>query len=717
MSHRWQHAAALGWFALVAACVFWKVVFAQQTLYWGDIMLYFLPMTAFVHRWLAQGVLPLWNPHTLFGQPFVGNPQEWLFYPSSLLLPLLHPARYLSWNAVLHLWLGGVGMWLFLRALGIAFRPALLGSTAWMLCGAFVPRAQFPGMFQTIALIGWMMWAVERVLQASSAVRVAMLAVSVALLLLAGHAQVAYMALLLGVAWACWRMARCGRRPLPSLLIGVAGGMVLSAVHWLPMLQLLQETPRVALSVWGVNRFPLRPEQIPLLLVPNLYGTPWQGNWLGRGNYWEVAYTVGILPLMAALVAWRARAEARFWLIAAALSWWLALGTSGGLYVLAYYLLPGLKAFHDPARWLILADFALCVAAAMGWEHLRFSPKWLLLPIVLITLASLWIWQGANIIEWAARRGVIGVSRPETVSSSLVASAHTDSVIGCLRAIVVAVLGLLALRLAPPRRWWAGMILLLLELLPLAIPANPTTSIATFTQPPDTIHTVARAGGRLFVPEQVPMWRKYVSYVHYGMSTPEYLRRWQRMLGSNIGMMWEVSEASGYEPVAVKRTVGYYVRLAQQWKQSSQDDQLLRKLQRAGVGAVATGRTADSWRVFPLSYPPMRAWMVGTGELLRVRDLSPQQVEVSDARYGELVLADTAYPGWRVWVNGKPQSWSVADSAFRSVIVTVFPSLVLWRYQPDTFRIGLYLSLAGCGAIAGACMFWLLAGKARHVTN
>jgi hypothetical protein len=141
---------------------FGRIVFAQQVLYWGDIMLYFLPMTTFAARWLTQGILPLWNPHILFGQPFVGNPQEWLFYPSTLLLALLHPARYLSWNAVLHLWLGGVGMWLFLRSLEVPFRSALLGSTAWMLCGAFVPRAQFPGMFQTIAWMGWLMWSVER---------------------------------------------------------------------------------------------------------------------------------------------------------------------------------------------------------------------------------------------------------------------------------------------------------------------------------------------------------------------------------------------------------------------------------------------------------------------------------------------------------------------------------------------------------------------------
>ncbi|MDW8319730.1 MAG: hypothetical protein RMM08_00070 [Armatimonadota bacterium] len=711
MLHRVQHAAAIGWFALVAACVFWKVAFAQQVLYWGDIMLYFLPMTAFARHWLAQGVLPLWNPHTLFGQPFVGNPQEWLFYPSSLLLPLLHPASYLSWNAVLHLWLGGVGMWMFLRTLGVGFQPALLAGTAWMLCGAFAPRAQFPGMFQTIALIGWLMWAVERVLQTTNVGRVAVMAVVVALLLLAGHAQVAYMASLLATAWALWRMIRGGWRPLLPLLLGVAGGLLLSAAHWLPMLQLLHETPRVNLSVWGANRFPLRPEQIPLLLVPDLYGAPWQGNWLGRGNYWEVAYAVGVLPLMAALASWKVRSEARFWLIVAALSLWLATGASGGLYILAYYLLPGLKAFHDPARWLILTDFALCVAAAIGWEHLRLSRKWLLLPVALIMLTLLWSWQGANIIEWAARRDVIRASRPETVSSTLVVSTHAVSVKGCWRAMVAAVLALLVLQLTPARRWWAAMTLLLLELLPLAMPANPTANMATFTQPPDTIRTVARAGGRLFVPNQAPMWRKYVNYVDYGASTPELLRRWQRMLGSNIGVMWGVSEASGYEPVAVRRAVTHYVNLAQEWKQSTQDSQLLRKLQRSGIGAVATGETADSWRVFALPYPPMRAWVVGTGEPLHARNLSPQQVEIAGVPAGDLMLTDTAYPGWRVWVNGKPQRWHIADTTFRCVTVAQSPSLVLWRYEPDTFRIGLYLFLLGCAFAAGALLFTCLAGK------
>jgi hypothetical protein len=713
VSHCYLHTAALVWFALVAVCVFWKVALTQQVLYWGDLMLYFLPMVSFAQRWLTQGILPFWNPHILWGQPYLGNPQEWLFYPSTILLQFLHPARYLSWNSILHLWLGGVGMWLFLHTLHVPHRPALLASTAWMLCGAFVPRAQFPGMFQSIALIGWLLWATEQVLQRPSLLRTAVLAVILAMLLLAGHPQVAYMALLLATArvvWR-WRIEKPRAHALLAISAGVVGGVLLSAAHWLPMLQLLQETGRVQLSVWGANRFPLRLEQLPMLLVPDLYGTPWQGNYLGRGNYWEVACAVGILPLMAAFSAWRTRPDARFWLFVAAISLWLSLGTTGGLYILAYYLLPGMKAFHDPARWLIIADFALCIAAAMGWERLHFSRKWLWLPAALGIVAVIWMWRGTEIIAWAARNDVIRASRPETVSETLIRSAHATATLGGVRTLTLALLAVTILRLSASARWGAGMVLLLMELLPFAMHANPTCDIAVFEQPPRSAQIVARSAGRVFVPDQVPMWRSYVSYVDYGSNAIKHLRHWQEMLGSNIGMMWELSEISGYEPVAVKNAMRYYLYLVGVWKKNLHDIRLLRQLQYTGTGAIATGTDATNWCVFRLPYPPRRAWISPSDQSVPVKDMSPQFVQVSNPPAGVLVIADTAYPGWRVYIDGLLSHQATAHPLFRSVVVPRSGAVVRWRYEPDTFRCGLYLSLFGVAMVSGAAIFAWVAGR------
>ena len=91
---------------------------------------------------------------------------------------------------------------------------------------------------------------------------------------------------------------------------------------------------------------------------------------------------------------------------------WLALGPKGGLYFVAYYALPGIKVFHDPARWLIITDFGLCVAAAMGWQALRYSHRWLSLPAGVLLLWALWLWQGENITQWTANLDPIRIRRP-----------------------------------------------------------------------------------------------------------------------------------------------------------------------------------------------------------------------------------------------------------------------------------------------------------------
>jgi len=715
VSHRREHAAALGWYALVAACVFWKVVLAQQVLYWGDILLYFLPMTAFAQRWLSDGVLPIWNPLTLFGQPYLGNPQQWLFYPSTVLLPLLHPARYLSWSMVLHLWLAGFGMWLYLRSLQVGAAPALFGGTAWMLSGAFVPRAQFPGMFQTIALLGWLLWATERVTQTRRAGAGALLALTLAMVWLAGHAQMAYMTTLLSVVWFLWRYMQHGgdRRILLTAATGYAGAVLITAVHWLPMLQLLNETPRAQLSVWAVNRFPLHPEQLLLLLVPDLYGTPWLGNWMGRGNYWEVACAVGMVPLLAAIAAWRVSRQARFWLVTAALCLWLALGPKGGLYFVAYYALPGIKVFHDPARWLIITDFGLCVAAAMGWQALRYSHRWLSLPAGVLLLWALWLWQGENITQWTANLDPIRIRRPETLTSQLVLSAHDTAMLGLGRTVLMALLVVVALRTLPARRSWVAMALLLVEMMPFATRANPACDLRAFTQMPLSARVVADSGGRLFVPNQQPMWRRYVNYVDYGPNSPDHLRRWQEMLGSNIGMLWDIREASGYEPVTVKRGVRHLADLSQAWHESPFNPALLERLHRAGVSAIAFGESVDDWRVVALPHQSARAWLLPAGEALSVRDISPQEVQVHSARPGEVVLLDTAYPGWRVTVNGIRAVSAVHDVTFRKVAVATAPALVIWRYEPDTFRVGLYLTLVGWLVLTAVVVLSASAGKQR----
>jgi len=70
-----------------------------------------------------------------------------------------------------------------------------------------------------------------------------------------------------------------------------------------------------------------------------------------------------------------------------------------------------------------------------------------------------------------------------------------------------------------------------------------------------------------------------------------------------------------------------------------------------------------------------------------------------------LVLLDSYYPGWRVWVNGREQRIQAVNRAFRGVIVKPGQNQVTFRYDPKSFRYGLALTLSTLGAWFVVLMF------------
>lgn len=58
-----------------------------------------------------------------------------------------------------------------------------------------------------------------------------------------------------------------------------------------------------------------------------------------------------------------------------------------------------------------------------------------------------------------------------------------------------------------------------------------------------------------------------------------------------------------------------------------------------------------------------------------------------------LVLADTWYPGWKVFVNGRRQRLLRADYIFRAVYLEPGRHVVRFAYSPFSFKMGIIISL------------------------
>ena len=223
----WQEAALMSaLFGLLSAVLFWPQVGQGRALYWGDIGLYFRPLGQFLHHELQHGRLPLWNPYTLCGTPFVGNPQTSPFYPPTLWLTGAGGGdTWINGGAAFHAMLAAWGTYLFLRVgqkRGLWAAPARRRHLwIWRRTGQ---QGTFPNMMAAtawlpFALLCVKLWA-RNLHKAYTLTAGATLGVAFGLQLLAAHAQITlltfYLCAAYGVALVvASRSRKANPRPCP----------------------------------------------------------------------------------------------------------------------------------------------------------------------------------------------------------------------------------------------------------------------------------------------------------------------------------------------------------------------------------------------------------------------------------------------------------------------------------------------------------------------
>ncbi len=352
-----------------------------QAFFFGDLALYFIPQLDLQRHELLAGRILLWNPYVMCGVPFVGNPQTWPLYPSSVLLFVLSPERAVGVIGAGHCLLAALGMRALLRGWGRSEAAATLAGVAFGFGGTVVSKCQFPNMVQAIAYLPWLIAAIDGVRARPYARRIAWLGALSGLALLAAHPQITLMQAYLCIAYVL--ATRVSRRALGALSLSGALGLLLSAAYWLPAAQVARDSVRVHLSLGAANRFHVTwAGLLPGFVAPNWRGNPaFVGGFDGPGNFWEPCAYLGLLPFALAIfgaIRLRSTQRVRFLAAAAVVALWLSLGIDGGLFRLAYAFLPGVSRFHDPARFLIVAAFCGAALAGFGLDALRpaVHPRW-----------------------------------------------------------------------------------------------------------------------------------------------------------------------------------------------------------------------------------------------------------------------------------------------------------------------------------------------------
>jgi len=124
----------------------------------------YFAMPAFWTTAVSEGIFPHWMPFQSMGYPFLLNAQNALYYPLLWIFPILNIPFTLQADVifqVLHVFLGSVGMFFFLKLMLKSPRYALIGAIAFQFFGGFYANSQHQDIIRSFALMPWLFYVLS----------------------------------------------------------------------------------------------------------------------------------------------------------------------------------------------------------------------------------------------------------------------------------------------------------------------------------------------------------------------------------------------------------------------------------------------------------------------------------------------------------------------------------------------------------------------------
>ena len=358
--------------ALILAA-FPGVLLGGTTFVIRDFGMFSYPVAFFHRQCFWRGELPLWNPLSHCGVPFLAQWNTLTLYPLSLIYLLLPLTWSLSFFCLAHLFWGGLGMYFLAHRWTGNRLAAGLAGVIFAFNGLSLNFLMWPSHIATFSWLPWLVWLGQRAWREGGKALVWGTAAG-AMQMLAGGPETIVATWLILLVLACGDWIREGglRRKLVWRLLAM--GLLVAlicAAQLLPFLELLAHSQRDtgfgssewSMPVWGWANF----------LVPLFRAYPTaQGLFLQLEQNWTSSYYAGIGTVLLLAVAVRRVCDWRVRLLAALLflSLILALGDRGLLFRALHSCLPVVGFARYPIKFVILTLAVAPLLAAFGLQAL-----------------------------------------------------------------------------------------------------------------------------------------------------------------------------------------------------------------------------------------------------------------------------------------------------------------------------------------------------------
>jgi hypothetical protein len=284
----------------------WRGVFGDVQVHndlTNDTVKLFLPWMQVAREELAHGRAPLWNRYAFSGYPLLANGESAPFSPlflATLMVPL--PKQIVA-MAALKIFAALLFTYLFLKREGASDAAAIFAAVVFAFSTVMTVFLYY-STASVVAFLPAAAFAVLHAMEKGTKASVVLVALVVATLLANGHPES-----VLHVAIGCgglliveWPRDRATAR-LRYLLLGVAFGLAISAPTWVPVLEQVLISERMA-ALRSMPHLTMPPTAAWAIISPNGFGNPLRHNWSWMFNYVGVAASyAGLLPLTLFLAA------------------------------------------------------------------------------------------------------------------------------------------------------------------------------------------------------------------------------------------------------------------------------------------------------------------------------------------------------------------------------------------------------------------------------
>ena len=262
-----------------------------KSLLFGDNYSLMVPGKLFSAHWLSRGIVPLWNPTQFARISWVGDINQSLLYPSTILFVVFSAGTALSITLVGHLLFSFVGAYFLARELSpkITYIGWLLSAVLWSFSPQLVGAMNNLATLQSLSYVPWI---VLSCLHFSRRRRNSCwyLPLLITLQLLGGYPQHVLFSVLFGVTLSWLLQDKLSVKKLSAQMqyfgrwsaVG-AITLLLSAFVWLPFLQNLNQSTRTLQTAEQAQTGSLRLDDLIKIVTPTFFDNPSVGYKWGPG--------------------------------------------------------------------------------------------------------------------------------------------------------------------------------------------------------------------------------------------------------------------------------------------------------------------------------------------------------------------------------------------------------------------------------------------------